>query len=222
MKNSATYAKELKRFFNRLKRSGPKPTTYESDEPLNHLLFAILSENNSPAKARQALTRLLASVIDYNDLRVSTPSELAAMVELDLPNAIDRTTVLVQILGAIYGRENAVTLDRFKTKSKRDTRAYLQQLEGMTAYVLAGTMLWGFGEHLIPVDAQTLEVLKKEQLTDPDADVGTAQSFLRRHISSGDARLFTALLKRHTAQRAARRSDGPSDRSSGTKKCPQC
>ena len=219
MKNSAAYAKEVKRFFNRLRRSGPKPTTYESDEPLNHLIFAVLSENNSPTRARQALARLLANTIDYNDLRVSTPSELATLIEPDLPDAIDRTTVLVQILGAIYERENAVTLDRFKAKSKRDTRAYLQQLPGMTIYVLAGTMLWGFGEHLIPIDAQTLAVLKKEQLADPDADVGIAQAFLRRQISAGDAKLFTALLKRHVAQKAARRSDGLGNRSSGTKRC---
>ena len=219
MKNSAAYAKEVKRFFNRLRRSGPKPTTYESDEPLNHLIFAVLSENNSPTRARQALARLLANTIDYNDLRVSTPSELATLIESDLPDAIDRTTVLVQILGAIYERENAVTLDRFKAKSKRDTRAYLQQLPGMTIYVLAGTMLWGFGEHLIPIDAQTLAVLKKEQLADPDADVGIAQAFLRRQISAGDAKLFTALLKRHVTQKAARRSDGLGNRSSGTKRC---
>ncbi len=194
MKNSAAYAKEVKRFFNRLRRSGPKPTTYESDEPLNHLIFAVLSENNSPTRARQALARLLANMIDYNDLRVSTPSELATLIESDLPDAIDRTTVLVQILGAIYERENAVTLDRFKAKSKRDTRAYLQQLPGMTIYVLAGTMLWGFGEHLIPIDAQTLAVLKKELLADPDAYVGIALAFLRRQISAGDEKLFTALL----------------------------
>ncbi len=202
MKNSAAYAKEVKRFFNRQKRSGPKPSTYDFDDPLKHLVFAVLSEGNSPTRAKTAVTRLLANTINYNDLRVSTPNELAEIIEADLPDALVRTTLLVQILGSIYEVENVVTLDNIKSGSKKETRAYLQGLAGMTPYILASTMLWGFGEHQIPIDEQMLAVLKKEELVDPDTDVEEAQAFLRRQISASDAKMFTALLKRHAAQKA--------------------
>ncbi|MCH8963342.1 MAG: hypothetical protein IIB58_00155 [Planctomycetes bacterium] len=204
MKNSAVYAVEVKKFFNRLKRSGPKPTLHEYDDPLKQLIYAVLSEDNSPTRAKTAMTRLLANTIDYNDLRVSTSTELASIIESDIFNAVERTSVLIEVLGSIYARENSVALNKSKTKNRRDARAYLEGLSGMTPYVLSGTMLWAFDEHAIPLDEQTLTVLKKEGLVDPDATMAEAQGFLRRHISAGDAKLFTALLKRHAAQKAPR------------------
>ncbi len=204
MKNSVVYAAEVKKFFNRLKRSGPKPVLHEYDDPVKQLIYAVLSEDNSPTRARTAMTRLLANTIDYNDLRVSTPTELASIIESDILNAAERTGVLIEVLGSIYSRENSVTLDKSKTKNRRDARAYLEGLSGMTPYVLSGTMLWAFDEHVIPLDEQMLAVLKQEGLVDPDATMAEAQGFLRRHISAGDAKLFTALLKRHTAQKASR------------------
>jgi endonuclease III len=148
------------------------------------------------------MTRLLANTIDYNDLRVSTPTELASIIESDIFNAVEKTGVLIEVLGSIYARENSVALDKSKTRNRKDARAYLEGLSGMTPYVLSGTMLWAFDEHAIPLDEQMLAVLKKEGLVDPDATMAEAQGFLRRHISAGDAKLFTALLKRHTAQKA--------------------
>ena len=204
MKNSALYAAEVKKFFNRLKRSGPRPVLHEYDDPLKQLIYAVLSEDNSPTRARTAMTRLLANTIDYNDLRVSTPSELANIIESDILNAVERTGVLIELLGSIYSRENSVALNKSRTKNRRDARAYLEGLSGMTPYVLSGTMLWAFDEHAIPLDEQMLAVLKKEGLVDPDATMAEAQGFLRRHISAGDAKLFTALLKRHTAQKLPR------------------
>ncbi len=202
MKNSAAYSAEVKKFFNRLKRSGPKPTLHEYDDPLKQLIYAVLSEDNSPTRARTAMTRLLANTIDYNDLRVSTPTELANIIESDIHNAVERTAVLIEVLGSIYAHENSVVLNKSKTKNRRDARAYLEGLSGMTPYVLSGTMLWAFDEHAIPLDKQMLAVLKKEGLVDPDATMAEVQGFLRRHISVGDAKLFTALLKRYTAQKA--------------------
>lgn len=204
MKNSAFYVKQVKRFFTRLKRSGPKPTTYDSDDPVQHLVVAALSEGTSLTKAKTAANRLLAYTIDYNDLRVSTPDELAKMIEEDLPDALARTTVLVKILGSVYERENSVSLDRIKSRGKKEIRAYLQELPGMTPYILASTMLWAFGEHAIPVDEQTLTVLKKDELVDAETSTEEAQAFLKRHISANDAKLFSAMLKRYVVQKAPR------------------
>lgn len=217
MKNSAVHAKEVKTFFNRLKRSGPKPTTYDSSDYLQQFVFTVLSEGNSLSKAKTATTRLMNHMIDYNDLRVSTPEELTGVIEDDLADVMERTTTLVRILNAIYERENSVTLDAARIGTKKDTIAYLESLERMTPYVLAGIMLWSFDEHAIPVDEQMLAVLKRENLVDAEADVYSAQAFLKRQIKPGDAKLFTALLKRNVAQRTPRSPDLPSTRKAKSK-----
>lgn len=218
MRDSATYAKHLKRYFTRLKRSGPKPALHEFDDPLKQLMFAVLSEDISPSKAKAAVSRLVSGTIDYNDLRISTPTELARMISSDIPQALSRTTSLAKILGAIYERENSVTLDTVKAGNRKDARAYLGNLAGMTPYVLASTMLWAFGDHVIPIDEQMLETLKKEEVIDPETRPEEAQAFLKRHVGAGDARMFTALVKRHAAQRTARTTSSSDTRKTQTKK----
>lgn len=218
MRDSAAYAKQVKRYFNRLKRSGPKPALHEFDDPLKQLMFAVLSEDVSPSKAKAAVSRLVSGTIDYNDLRVSTPNELAGMISSDIPHALSRATRLATILGAIYERENAVTLDALKAGTRRDARAYLGNLAGLTPYALASTMLWIFGDHVIPIDEQMLETLKKEEVIDPETRLEEAQAFLKRHVAASDARMFTALVKRHAAQRTARTTPSSSTRNTQTKK----
>lgn len=204
MRDSAVYAKQVQKYYNRLKRSGPKPALHEFDDPLKQLMFAVLSEDISPSKAKAAVSRLVSGTIDYNDLRVSTPNELAGMISSDIPHALSRATSLAQVLGAIYERENSVTLDPLKAGSRRDARAYLGNLAGMTPYALASTMLWAFGDHVIPVDEQILETLKKEEVVAPETTAEEAQTFLKRHVAASEARMFTALVKRHAAQRTSR------------------
>lgn len=218
MRDGAAYAKQVKRYFNRLKRSGPKPAPHEFDDPLKQLMFAVLSEDISASKAKAAVSRLVSGTIDYNDLRVSTPTELAGMISSDIPDALSRATSLAKIFGAIYERENAVTLDALKAGNRKDARAYLGNLAGMTPYALASTMLWIFGDHVIPVDEQILETLKKEEIIDPETRLEEAQAFLKRHVGVGEARMFTALVKRHAAQRTSRTTSSLSTRKTQTKK----
>ncbi len=204
MKNRAESVKELKRLVNRLKRGGPKPVFLESDNPLEQLIFAVLVENNNPPRARAATQLLVAETVDYNDLRVSTAQELARLVAAELPDAEDRTTVLIQVLNAVYERENAVTLESLKPRTKKDIHAYLEALDGMTPFVLATTMLYGFGEHNMPVDEDILEILKKDAIIDEAAGAVETEAFLKRQISAGDSALFAALLKRYASQKMAR------------------
>lgn len=204
MKNGAVHAKAIRQMFNQLKRGGTKPSWPESDDVLEQLMLTILSEGNSPARAKAALNRMIAQTIDLNDLRVSTPNELAQIAGKDLTNALQRTTALVRVLNAIYEKENRVALEHTKSKSKRDVKAYLESLDGMTPYAIAGTLLWGFGEHTVPVDEPMLAMFKKDGLIDEGADVAETQVFLKRHIKATEAKAFTMLSKRQAAMRAPR------------------
>lgn len=204
MKHGAAHAAKIKKLFKELKNIAPKPTWPESDDPLEQLMLAVLSEGTHPAKARSALNRLLACAVDINELRVSTPQELAANVEGLLPGALQRTTVLVHVLQSIYERENAVTLESLKGKGKREARAYLESLGGTSPYIVACTMLWGLGDHAIAVDEALLAQLKREELVDSAADAAAVQQLLERHIPSHEAKLFTLVMKRYAAQRGSR------------------
>lgn len=206
MKNAST-GKEVKQFLGRLKRAGNRVAWPESDDPLEHLMTAVLAEGGNPAKARSALTRLLAQVVDLNELRVSTPRELAAIIEKEMPNSLKRCTRLVRVLNAIYEKQNVVTLEGLKARGKREARAYLDGLDGMTPYVAAATMLYGLGELAVPVDSGMLAVLKGEHIVDEAADTAAAQAFLERHLTVQDAKAFTVLLQRQASLKRPRAAD---------------
>jgi endonuclease III len=204
MKNATEYAARVRKLFTQLKRNGTKLEWPESDGPLEHLMVAILSEDGSPTKARAALSILVERTVDLNDLRVSTPQELANHLQEVLPEALPRTTALVQTLNSVYERENTVALESLKGKGKRETRAYLDSLVGVSPYAAACTLLWGYGDHAVAVDEVTLAVLKKEELVAEDTTSAAAQSFLERHIRATESEQFTILLKRYAGQKAPR------------------
>lgn len=199
MRNSATHAKQVRKLYRKLKRSGLRASWPECRNILEHLMVAVLSENGSPTRAKTALNRLVAAMVDLNDLRVSTANELARIVEDDLLDPLDRAAALVRVLNSIYEKENAVTLDAANSLGKRDTQAYLNELDGVTPYVTGCTMLWGLNQHVIPLDEKMFAALKKDEVIDPSASLEETQSFLQRQIPASDAKSFVLLLKRYAA-----------------------
>ncbi len=208
MSNGPTHGMLIKKLHRKLLHAGPRPNDLQADSILEYLMLAVLSENTSISRAKSALRRLLENTIDLNDLRVSTPEELVRLIEPDIPDAASRAAVLIQILNSIYDSRNNVTLEGLK-KDKKSLRAYLDSLEGMTPYVAAFTLLWGFGLHAVPVDEVMLTVFKKESLIDPAMDVGAAQCYLERYISAHEARNFTLVMKRYAVAKSSR-SEGSS------------
>lgn len=186
MKNSPVYAKKLPAFIKRLKAKHAAPAP-EACDAITHLVVGMLEWNASRKTAQAGLTKLLSVLVDLNDLRVSHLKEVVDILGERYPLVTERVARLHDVLQAVFDREHAVTLEALAKRSKKDLRDYLGSLPGITPYAAARTILLAFEGHAVPLDDRQLDLLKQEQIIDPEASVEQAATFLEHHIKAGEA-----------------------------------
>lgn len=204
MKGGTEYARKIKKLFTRLKRKHGTPPPGEPTDAVIQALLGILHRGTTLARAERALGRLQSSMVDLNELRVSTPSELVELLGTNFPYATEKAEAIIKVLNQIFDRYNGLDLRPLVNQSKRDARQVLLELDGMDAASAAGVMLFSLDGHAIPVDEVTLAVLRNEGLVDPEADVSEVQAFLERNIPSANAQSFTTLLRSWSEDQAKR------------------
>lgn len=186
MKADSNAAKKLTSLLRKLKSDyqvDPPPAS----EPVTQLVVGFLQWQATSAQAEQAFTRLMAQLVDINELRVSHDHELVNIIDQDYPLAGARIARMREALNEIYVREHAVATHSIASGGKKEQRAYLDSLPGMTPYVAAIVTLVSFGGHAMPVDEKLVELLAEQGIAKADAPCGEVESFLLRHIKATDA-----------------------------------
>lgn len=226
MKNAAVGAKKLSAL---LKKIGdvdaPAPVTppgddlapAEADAPVRHdpiatLVMSFLMWESTAEKAQAAYDRILESVVDFNDLRVSMPHETVEMIGPRYPLALNRAQRLRASLRNIYLREHAVSLDKPAAAGKRDLKKYIDSLEGMVPYVASRVVLLCFETHGLPVDEQLRTALIEAEVADASVEVPELATWLASQIRAGDAAPTHAALQKWMDSKLG--GSGPSGKSS--------
>ena len=83
MKNNKEYSKKLQKFYRELKRDRAKVETVFFEEPLEAIVYALVSENVTSAEAHSATRKLGGYFVDTNELRVSRSGEIAEVLRYD-------------------------------------------------------------------------------------------------------------------------------------------
>jgi hypothetical protein len=183
------------------------PHTPEGHDPLVvEFVQSFLAWEAGTARAEAALKRLLHAVVDYNELRVCLPDELARILGERYPRALDRAARLRAALNDLYRREHAVTFQPLTGMPKRDARLYLDALDGVPPFVAARMTLLTLGGHAFPADDRILVALKEEQAAPPDLPIDGAESWLERQFRSGEAVGAYLLIEGWLNERTARRA----------------
>lgn len=203
MKNGTLYAARLKKAYAKFRLSVPKPDIPEPDDPLCRLGIAILGVAAGEEEAKRALDRALTTMVDWNEVRVSSAFELNKATGNAIPQGVQRCQQLIDALRSIYEHENRLSLDRLQSIGRREARHYLEQLHGVDEYGVASVILWSLGGHAIPVDDKLLQKLRDANLVNLLADRAEVQAFLERHVSAADAKEFCLVVRSlPTAKRA--------------------
>ena len=203
MKNGTLYAKRLKTVYTKLKQGVSKPEIPEPDEPLLRLAIGILGVGCSDDEARRALDRAFTTLVDWNEVRVSSAFELHRAAGNALPQGVQRCQQLISALRSIFDRENRMSLDRLKSMGRREARTYLEELKGTDEYSVASVIVWSLGGHAIPVNDRLLEALREGDLIHPSASRAEVQAFLERHVSATDAKAFCIVMRSLRAKKIA-------------------
>ncbi|MHC5110552.1 MAG: hypothetical protein ACYTHJ_11830 [Planctomycetota bacterium] len=195
MKNGTVYAGKLKKAWSKVKSGFKSDEIPEQVDPLRCLATGILGVQTTEERAERALKKILDAAVDWNEVRVSNPEELASFVGAGIPNCADHCQRLILALQDIYDNENEVGLGRLHSLGRREARHYLESLGGMDAFSVASVMLWSLGGHAIPVNDHLMDALSVSDLIDPGASRAEVQAFLERHISAADGKIFVTAMR---------------------------
>ncbi len=195
MKSGTMYAAKLKKAYARLRQSVPSRRVPGADDPVRRLAIAILGVHCGDDEGERAVDRALTTLVDWNDIRVSSALEVNKATGNTIPQGTQRCQQLIDALQAIFDCENRLSLDRLKSMGRREARHYLEQLDGVDEYAVASVILWSLGGHAIPVNDGLLQRLREADLINPLASRAEVQAFLERHVSATDAKEFCMVIR---------------------------
>ncbi len=195
MKDSKEYSKKIQKLYRSLKQKPGRHTAVEYEEPVDALIFAMISENLTEAQAQAAIKKLKDYFVDWNDLRVAVVDETSEVLGQDFPMARNIASSLSSSLNAVFEKHNMLSLQSLRKLGKRPAKILMEKLTGVTPFVVDYCMLTSMQGHAIPLTPKMIEFLKAGEYIDKDAAYEDIEGFLCRLISIKNAYEFYSLLR---------------------------
>lgn len=169
--------RRIRAIANRLGRAfGPLEAPRASD-PLDELVWTVLSQHTSDLNSERAFHALRAAYPSWDAVVRARPSELADVIRSG--GLANTKAVRIQaILREIAEREGSYDLSGLRGASDTDARAYLTTLPGVGPKTAAVVMAFALGRDAIPVDTHVHRVARRLELIPPKASAERAHDIL--------------------------------------------
>jgi endonuclease III len=194
MKNATECAKKLAALMKKLPEA-ETPGFPDQDDPVAVLIQSFMMWEATTEKALSAYASIKDHIVDYNDLRVSLPHEMAGWIGARYPRAEERCQRLRAVLRNIYLREHEASMKSLAAAGKRDIKRYVESLEGVVPYVANRVLLLCFDTHAVPVDEQLRAQLIAAGAVDDSADCAEIAGWLSRQIKAADGQAAHVALQ---------------------------
>ncbi len=195
MRGATECARKLKTVLNSLRSKLGKIALPVTGDPVTQLVLGILSRDVPESKALDGLERLRSLVVDYNELRVIPPIEMAETLS-DFPDQRLKCEDISRALNAIFAQEHTVTLDHVAAMSSKDALTYLNKIDGLEAYTVARIRLLGLGQPGFPLDEAMFAYAQHVGIVHPKGTHEEAQHFLERQIPEDRALEAYAMIRK--------------------------
>jgi endonuclease III len=194
MKNSKEYGVKLDKFFRSVK-SGQKVKPAEFADPIDAMIYGLISESATERHAKKIFKNLQGHFIDYNDLRVSRCEEIQEILEDFTPKGEQVAANLTKVLSAVFDKYDGMTLKTIDAQGKRQAKKEMEELPGATRFAVNFCFLAALEGHAIPLTESMLQFLKEHELVDIENTQEEIETFLERHISASHGWEFYELLR---------------------------
>jgi len=188
----------------KLKRMYGAPERPAQTDPVEQIVLAILAYNEPLDKAQAILHKFKSYYVDFNELRVAQPGELAGHMGPSSVQTMAKAKRIQSVLQAIFDRENTFDLKFLQSKSKHELESYFSQVPGTDNYLLASVILRCCDRQAFPLDEKMLSACKELGLTEGEVNLEAMQAYLERQLKSGESYAFCCLLKKYSCQEATR------------------
>jgi endonuclease-3 len=136
-----------------------KPATVADRPLLEQMLYACCLQAATPVAADEAFAKLQQTYFDWNEVRVTTISELADVMNC-LPRASETASNLKKTLQAVFETHYSFDLESLKKENIGKSVKQLEKLTGVTPFVLSFVTQNGLNGHSIAISDASLEVLR--------------------------------------------------------------
>ena len=177
-----------------------------SDDPLiSELVFSMLIWESSIEHAIRAVECIESDLIDLNELRVCTCEELTAIFPARYPKSVERSHRLINVLNAIFYKENKLSLAHLREMNKKEVIQYFGTIDGLPPFVISRVILLGLGWHAFPVDEWLVKQLARAGIIDHSYDISLQSQRMERLVRATDSLKYYTLLEHWaTDQRATK------------------
>ncbi len=131
---------------------------------LECLMFAACLENATFDAAESAYSVLEHHYIDWNELRVSTPQEIADTLPM-LPKPLDAGERIKKTLQWVFETTYMFDLEDYRKKTIGQMVEYLDSIPSCSPFMANYLVQIGLGGHQIPFDEAALRILRRLDLT---------------------------------------------------------
>ena len=126
---------------------------------LEHLLFACVLEDARYEPAEEAFAALRHTFYDWNEVRVTSISELSEVMAV-LPDPRAAANRVKRVLHSIFEELYCFDLEEKRKKNLGPTVKWLENMDGTTRFVVAYMVQAALAGHSIPVDTGTMAVFR--------------------------------------------------------------
>ena len=184
----------LKKLFPLLKKQY-KPSVPKYDMPiLETLIYAICLENASEEQANAAQEKIDRNFHDYNEMRVSSISELNSAFEgMDEPEV--RSMRVRNVLHYVFEEHYDFEFEGLRRKTLELATKQLGKIRDLSPFVKHFTLQVALGSHLVPIDDVMLQPVKWLGLIEPEATAEEASESMKSAVRKSDGPLFCHLIR---------------------------
>ena len=144
----------------RLRMAYGQPRHFNPTDPLDDLIFLVLSRMTQEIKYVRTYSRLRNSLSTWHAVRDAPPDELEGLIhEAGLSRT--KTAQIQEILREIEAREVGLSLNRLRDMESSQIEAYLTSLPGVARKTALCVMLYALGRDVLPVDTHVWRVAQR-------------------------------------------------------------
>ncbi len=161
---------------------------------LEQFLYAVCREGVTRELADQAYRNLQERFFDWNEIRVSSPRELAEALEC-LPDAETRAQRLIGFLQEVFETTFSFDLEALQKKGVKQAAKQLSRYQAANDYAVALVTRESLGGHAIPLDGPSTRVLRRLGLLEGDgADMELLRASVEHQVPKAKATHFSDVI----------------------------
>ena len=191
--SASNRAKLIGKLHTALKKNYTLPPAQPTRPLLEHALYASLLEDCPAELADEGLAKCEQDFFDWNEVRVTTVTELAQVLSR-LPDPHKAATRLKGNLQAIFEEFYTFDLDHLKKENLGKAVAKFEDMSGMTPFVLSYIIQHGLGGHSIPIDYSAMVVMLVTGIASQNEAASGKVPGLERAIPKNKGIEFASLL----------------------------